>query len=315
LNAIQKRIDELSDYAPAVHSQPDFAAFWEDTLADNQTTLNFSRTPVETPLKNVDAYKVVYEGYAQTPIHAWYLVPPTAKEKASPCLVMFHGYSGSKREPEDYAVWLLMGFAVLAIDVRGQSGETGNSMPIDYGMTKGWITQGILDKHSCYYKALAIDGIRAVEVAKEQPETDSSRIIAMGSSQGGGMALLTTALEPSVMMCIADIPNMCQMDFGLFNSTGSLTEIAQFVSHAPERLEQVLTTLSYFDILNLADRITVPVWMSVGLKDTICLPETVFAAYNSLATKDKALQVNPFLGHANVRGHDRLVYDFMKQYL
>ncbi|MBD0380431.1 acetylxylan esterase [Paenibacillus sedimenti] len=315
MNAIQKRIEELYRYVPSLQKPADLSSYWEKVLAEEEKPLLMELLPVNTAMNLVRAYKLIYEGYAQTPIHSWYLVPEVGANQPLPCIVMFHGYTGSKGEPEDYAAWLLMGYAVLAIDIRGQSGETGNSLPQTYGMTKGWITQGILDPQSCYYKALAIDAIRAIHCAKQQPEVDSGRIIAMGVSQGGGLALLTGALETSVRMVVAAIPNMCHMDFGLFNSTGSLTEIAQFVSHAQGRLDSVLSTLSYFDIVNLADRIKMPVWMSVGLKDTVCLPETVFAAYQAIVSKEKELQINPFLGHETVRGHAAIVNTFIQQHL
>ena len=44
----------------------------------------------------------------------------------------------------------------------------------------------------------------------------------------------------------------------------------------------MLQTMSYFDAMNLAGRITVPVFMSAGLQDPVCPPATVFAMYNRL---------------------------------
>jgi cephalosporin-C deacetylase len=316
MNAIDHRIAQLYQYIPEITARPDFHDFWERTLAENlKQPLKLVRNEVQTPLLHAKTYKIVFEGYSQTPIHGWFLLPPVPVRKPAPCIVMFHGYTGSKGEPEDYAAWLLMGFAVFAVDIRGQGGETGNKLMNDFGMTKGWITQGILDKDTCYYKAISLDGLRAFQCALEQPEIDPDRIIAMGTSQGGGLALMTAALHPKVRMTVANVPNMCHMDFGILNSTGSLTEAAEFVHRFPDRLDAVLTTLSYFDIMNLADRISVPVMVSVGLKDTICLPETVFAAFNRLASTEKTMQIYPFTGHDVGRGHMRKVYEFIMKYL
>ena len=58
--------------------------------------------------------------------------------KGLPCIVTFPGYTGDKGYPENYAAWLLLGYAVLAVDVRGQGGETGNQMPEAAGSAKGW---------------------------------------------------------------------------------------------------------------------------------------------------------------------------------
>ncbi|MBC8080306.1 MAG: acetylxylan esterase [Gorillibacterium sp.] len=63
----------------------------------------------------------------------------------------------------------------------------------------------------------------------QQPEIDPERIIVMGTSQGGGLALVTTALQPQVKVTVASIPNMCNMDHGLL-ITSSMTEASEYVS-------------------------------------------------------------------------------------
>jgi cephalosporin-C deacetylase len=311
-NAIQKKIDELLLLNPPLTAREDLHSFWEQTL---QTfagkPLNDSREKVLSPQGYVETYKVTYEGFDTTPIHGWYLLPKFVPQNNLPCVIVYHGYSEGIGFPEQYSEWLLMGMAVFAVDVRGQGGETGNQLAQSHGMTKGWITQGILDKDSCYYKAITIDSLKAVDWVSEQPEIDSSRIAIVGGSQGGGLVLITAALSDKPALAAASIPNMCHMDQGLLTSTGSLTEAAAFVERFPDRLEQVLETLSYFDILNLAERIHVPVMMSVGLKDTVCLPETIFAAYNRIPGH-KVIHTYPFTGHQVGAYHNRLVLEFVK---
>ncbi|MDI5790590.1 acetylxylan esterase [Bacillus licheniformis] len=53
-------------------------------------------------------------------------------------------------------------------------------------------------------------------------------------------------------------------------------------------------TLSYFDVMNLAQLVKATVLMSIGLVDTITPPSTVFAAYNHLET-DKEIKVYRYL--------------------
>lgn len=313
MHFIDKRINELEHYITNSPGPDDLDAFWKRTLKDaGQRALNDRREPVEALSEYYRSYKVVYEGYDDTPIHGWFLLPSFAAAEALPCIVYFHGYYGSKEYPESYAKWLLMGYAVFAIDVRGQSGETGNALPQHFGMTKGWITQGLLDPEQSYYRAITVDALKAVEWAAGQPEVDSKQITVVGGSQGGGLALITGALSDIPAKVIADIPNMCHMDYGIMNSTGSLAEAAAFVSKHPERLEQVLRTLSYFDMLHLCDRLRVPVFMSVGLKDTICMPETIFAVYNRM-TVPKELQVLPFNGHHVSGDHFRRRIEFIRK--
>ncbi|MBB6735995.1 acetylxylan esterase [Cohnella zeiphila] len=311
MNFIEKRLDELNRYRPDPTAPGDLDAFWERTLrASAAKPPQGTRTQTASLSPYMTVYRVEYEGYDETPIRGWYVLPAFAGERDLPCIVLFHGYSGSKGYPEQYADLLLMGYAVFAIDVRGQGGETGNLLPQSFGMTKGWISQGLLDPETSYYKAITVDAVRALEWAAQQPEIDPARIVAAGASQGGGLALISSALSGIPCKTVADIPNMCHMDYGILNSTGSLTEAAAFVSMHPDKLEQVLQTLSYFDMLNLCCRLSRPVFVSLGLKDTVCLPETIFAVYNRIAAP-KELQVYPFNGHYTSGDHLRRVMQFL----
>ncbi|WP_042169693.1 acetylxylan esterase [Paenibacillus gorillae] len=316
MNAIEKRIEELYRYNPDLTPPVDLDAFWQRTFQEAaMRPLHGTRVLTETPFPAVDVYHVTYEGYDDTPLKGWYIVPKfMAGMGPLPCVVVFHGYTGGKDYPEAYADWALLGMAVFAVDVRGQGGETGNRMDSEYGMTKGWLTQGILDKDQFYYKAITVDALKALEWVAEQPEIDPSRIAVYGDSQGGGLSLMMAALSNVPAAVVANIPNMCHMDFGILNSTSSLQEAAEFVHRSPEHLNAVLNTLSYFDMVHLGEMIEVPVMMSVGLKDTVCMPETIFAAYNRIPS-EKVLNIYPFTGHQVSSYQKRQAMEFLKKHL
>ncbi|MFD0715971.1 acetylxylan esterase [Paenibacillus sp. GCM10027626] len=313
-HAVSRRIAELEQFMPPLTAKDDFSAFWKTALQQAASRpLQAMRKPQPSPMPYVDVFKVEYNGYDDTPIAGWFIVPRFAKQEKLPCLVHFHGYTGSKGYPEQYAQFALMGMAVFAVDIRGQGGETGNLLPQQFGMTAGWMTQGILDKDNCYYKAITIDAMKALDWAAAQAEVDPERIVAYGGSQGGGLVLVTAALSDKPAIAIADIPNMCHMDYGILNSTGSVTEAARFLERFPDQLEAVLDTLSYFDVMNLADRIQIPLLVSCCLKDTISMPEMIFAAYNRI-TSPKEIQVYPFTGHAVVGYQNRRALEFITRH-
>ncbi|MGE6230796.1 acetylxylan esterase [Paenibacillus chitinolyticus] len=298
MNAVEKRIHTLHQYKPALTLDPSAADhFWDKKLdLFKNKPLNARVEQRDSLMHGVDTYHVTYEGFDETPVHGWFLVPSFMQKKSYPCLVMFPGYTADKGLPERYAAWLLQGFAVFAVDVRGQGGETGNRLDYDAGTSTGWMTQNILDKDRCYYMAVTLDAYKAVEWAAGRPEVRTSKIAVVGGSQGGGLSLITGALHEKVSLIVADIPNMCHMDFGVLNSVGSLKEAADFIKRNPDRLEPVFETLAHFDMMNLAHRIRVPVRMTVGLKDMVCWPESIFAAYNRIEG-DKHIDVHPFSGH------------------
>jgi cephalosporin-C deacetylase len=319
MTVIAKRKKELANYQAEITLDAAIIdAYWDKKLEQlGQLPLGIRREQQPSLFPAVKIDKLTYLGHDGTPIHAWFLEPERKREGAPvsekpPCVIIFPGYGGDKGLPERHATWLMLGYAVLAIDARGQSGETGNHMQDQGGSAHGWVSRNVLDKENSYYMGLATDVVRAVEVAYLQPEIDTNRIAAVGTSQGGGMALLAGALSPKVTAVAASIPNMCHLEYGVLNSTGSLSEIANFVKRHPDKLEGVLATLSYFDIVNLAHRIHVPVLMSVGWKDMICMPDTVYAAFNRLTCR-KRIYDYPFSGHETGEEHHRRVHLFIQE--
>ncbi|MFC5401578.1 acetylxylan esterase [Cohnella soli] len=313
-NAITRRIAELESLFPPVTSPVDLDAYWDAELKKfAEKPLNGRRTPEATPYAHMKAYRVELEGFDETPIRGWYLLPRFRSDNTKlPCIVSFPGYTGSSGNPEDYAAYLLMGVAVFAVDVRGQGGDTGNLMPQHYGMMTGWVTQGILDKDTCYYKAITIDAIKALDWASEQPEVDASRVCVSGASQGGGLAMIAAALSDKPAIAVAHIPNMCQIDFGVLNSSSSLSEAAKYIERFPDRMDKVFETLSYFDNVNLAHRIRIPLFVTVGLKDPTTMPETIYAAYNRVGS-DKTIVPYPFTGHALTWHQNRQAIAFIAE--
>ncbi|WP_138752667.1 acetylxylan esterase [Paenibacillus sinopodophylli] len=314
MHAIEKRkSDLLAYYPPVTMDTAKLGHYWDKVLESYaDKPLGIVKEMLDTPLPTVRTERLTYKGSDETPIHGLYIVPEQGlREEQLPCVVIYQGYTGDKGLPERYAAWLLLGYAVFAVDARGQGGETGNLLTTDEGAIKGWVTQGIDNIEQSYYRAITMDAVRAVDAAALQPEVDASRIAVVGGSQAGGLALLAAALNSKVSAVVADIPNMCHMDYGIMHSTGSLTEVAQYVKRYPDRLENVLHTMAHFDMLNLAERIQAPVLMSVGWKDTVCLPETVYAVFNRINSK-KELNDYPFSGHEVGEYQNRAAFLFLK---
>lgn len=318
MNTIKQRKLELDNCRPEPTMDTEsLTRFWDEALAGySGKMLDIVLTPEVTPYPAMDVSKVSYRGYDDTPIHAWYIRPKSRaeEERRIPCIVTFPGYTGDKGYPERYAHWVLLGYAVLAVDVRGQGGETGNLLPMDSGVVKGWMTQGITDIHRSYYMAISIDAVRAIDTAAVLPGVDPDRIAVAGGSQGGGLSLMCGALSGKVAAIVADIPNMCRMDYGVLHSASSLSEVAGYIKRFPEQLDAVLEHLAHFDMLNLGPRIKAPVLVSVGWKDTVCMPETIYAAYNRIQAP-KEMRDYPFSGHEVNEYQKRQAVQFLQSVL
>ena len=123
------------------------------------------------------------------------------------------------------------------------------------------------------------------------------------------------ALDDRPALTMPGMPFLCHFERPLEISRAQpYWEIAEYLRTHPSRTTQVFNTLSYFDNLNLADRITCPALFSVGLIDEICPPSTVFAVYNRL-TVPKNIGVFPYHAHEYPETHRALEMQWANHYL
>ena len=85
-----------------------------------------------------------------------------------------------------------------------------------------------------------------------------------------------------------------------------------WIADRPDRnWNSTLQTLSYFDTLNLADRVRCPTIMSVGLQDQICPPTTCFAVFNRIIG-EKRYRIYPEKKHGLGHEHHRWVWQELR---
>lgn len=296
-------LERLQEYRPEPRKPADLDRFWEGTLTEaRRAALNPAIEPIEYPVGGLNARRVFFDGWRGARICAWFLSPSGAK--ARPTLVFYHGYSGNKGQIYDYLGWVLQGYTVMAVDTRGQSGDSTDPGDYPSGHVKGWMTEGITSPETYYYRAAYADCVRALDFARAQPEVDANRIGVTGGSQGGGLSLAVAALDGKVALAMPDIPFLCHFRRALeVTEADPYYEISLYINRYPDREGAVYNTLSYVDNLNLADRITCPVLMSVGLRDQITPPSTIFATYNNLPVAEKELRIYPYGGHEGYPTH------------
>jgi cephalosporin-C deacetylase len=276
--------------------QPDFDDFWAATVAQAKATpLQATFQPLAYPLPGMRVLDLSFVGLDGTPVLGWLLLPAAARGPV-PVVVCYHGAGGARGEPAHFSHWILAGCAVLTMDFRMQSGLTGSNTGFVTHQSLGWMGMGLLDKRTMYFYHTWTDALRLLQVAFQRTELDPARVAVEGGSQGGGAALAMAALEPRAALCMADVPSMCWLEKRTFDRTGGAKNIAEFLRDHPELVAQVCATLSYYDNINLAARIRCPVLVSCGMKDPVCPPDTIFAAYNKI-TAEKEIVTYPFGEH------------------
>jgi cephalosporin-C deacetylase len=283
-------LEELKVYLPARNEPADFDSFWRDTLAEaRQYPLAATFTPAETNLHQIETFDVTFNGFGGQKIKGW-LNLPRQRDGRLPCVVEMIGYGGGRGYPSDWLLYPSAGYASLVMDTRGQGsawlhGDTPD-LELEAGSPQfpGFMTRGILNPRTYYYRRLITDGMRAIETARVHPAVDPAHVAVGGGSQGGGMCLALAGLEPSLDAILPEVPFMCHYRRATQITDGfPYKEIGEYLKTHRDQIEQVFGTLSYFDGLNFAARAKAPALFSVGLMDDICPPSTVFAAYNHYA--------------------------------
>jgi len=280
-------LEKLRMYLPTREEPPDFDSFWRKTLEEAWAhPLDARFEPVDYGLRTVEAFDVTFSGYAGQPVKGWLLLP-RQREAPLPCVVEYIGYGGGRGFPLDWLLWSSVGYAHLIMDTRGQGstwlhGDTPDPEPEGSSAHHpGFMTRGILDPRTYYYRRVFTDGVRAVEAAQAHPAVDGGRIAITGGSQGGGITVAVSGLSPAVKISMPDVPFLCHYRRATeMTDAAPYSEIAKYCLIHRNKIDTVFETLSYFDGVNFAARATTNALYSVGLMDLICPPSTVFAAYN-----------------------------------
>jgi cephalosporin-C deacetylase len=296
-------LEELKTYRPERHEPEDFDAFWQETLAETrQFALDPRFTPAEFHLKTIETYDVTFNGYNGQPIKGWLLLP-RARSGRLPCVVQYLGYGGGRSLPYDWLVWPSAGYATLVMDSRGQGSawSAGDTPDCEPGGANshypGFMTTGVLDPKTYYFRRLYMDAVRAVETAQAHPVVDGQRIALTGHSQGGGLTLAVSGLLPEIPVAMPDAPFLCAFRRATeLVETDPYNEIVYYCRIHRDKEEQVFRTLAYFDGVNFAARARAQALFSVGLMDDTCPPSTVYAAFNHYAGQ-KQIKVYPYNKH------------------
>jgi cephalosporin-C deacetylase len=295
-------LDELQQYKPPLPEPADFDTFWQDTLNEaRQHPLDVHFDPVDYGLKMFETYDVTFNGYGGQPIKGWFILPAWSKPPL-PCVVRYIGYGGGRGFPIDWLTWSSAGYATFVMDTRGQGSAWSNGDTPDLPdganpFVPGFMTQGILDPKTYYYRRVYTDAVRAVEAAREHPAVDGERIGVTGGSQGGGITVAVSGLVPDLAVSMPDVPFLSHFRRAVgLTDRHPYAEIVTYLKTHRDKEATVFNTLDYFDGINFAHRIKAPVLFSTGLMDMTCPPSTVFAAYNHVQGQ-KDIKVYRFNDH------------------
>jgi len=313
---IDMPIKELYEYKGRTPKPADFDAYWEKALTEMNAVnpdIELIKADFKTPI--ADCYDMYFTGVGGARIYAKCLKPKNIQGKI-PALLMFHGYTGNCGDWMSKLSYVASGFAVFALDCRGQGGKSEDVGGV-FGTThNGHIIRGLSDSpEKLLFRDIFLDTAQLAKIVMGMPDIDEKNVIATGGSQGGALTLACASLEPRIKKAAPVYPFLCdykrvwEMDL----ANGAYQDLKQYFKHFDprhEREDEIFTTLGYIDLQHLAPRIKAEVLMLTGLMDNICPPSTQFAAYNKMTCKKEVI-IYPDFGHESLPDSSDIHYEFI----
>jgi cephalosporin-C deacetylase-like acetyl esterase len=294
---------------------------WCDKLLRDADAVQYTATPTEMPdrpgevrARHTTGQFMAFEtrfsvgGGGTSNAERFYVYfQPVHGGGPAPLLVHLPGYGGElSMHPELVAA----GFNVLHVNPRGYFTPQG---PDNTRLLDGaWpvLPETVMSLGERGYVNWYRDALVAVRWARTQTSVQGERLGFFGTSQGGGTALVLSSIlrGRSVKAVAADLPFLTH--FPMMSSKKdtnayflAFARLDQLEKQDPAKLPQAWHALGYIDTMCHAHRLTMPVLLTAGSTDTICLPETIKAlfealpgtrSYTGIAGQDHAYTV-PFL--------------------
>ena len=311
-----KPLSELETYTGINPRPADFDTYWDRALREMESLgTGYEAIPAVLQVPGIRLYELFFTGVQGSRVHGRLAVPDTPGRK--PCVLLFHGYSGSCGNFSNLLGYAGCGFVALSMSCRGQGGLSEDLGSVRGNTLHGHIIRGLddPDPDRLYFRQVFLDTAQLARIAMSMDDVDPDRVAATGGSQGGGLTLACAALTPvlnraaPVMPFLSDYQRVWEMELAV-DAYAELKEYFRSRDPRHERERQIFEKLGYIDVHHLAPRIRADVLMFTGLADTICPPSTQFAAYNRIPGHRRMIRY-PDFGHEYYPDADDMILQYM----
>lgn len=295
---------------PMTDMPEDFAAFWERAKAEN------AKIPMDPRVERaeqwctdkVDVYYVRLQSFRKDNYVYGYVSVPKSKGP-HPAVLYVPGAGVSKTKPSTYmaekgVITMTLGIHGIPLDMPDENYDI-----LKNGALYNYQFVNLDNRDQYYYKRVFMGCIRAIDYLFTRPEFDGERLMVLGGSQGGGLSIVTTALDPRVKYFVCFYPALCDHMGYLYDRAGGWPHMFDRTRAYFRTAERILNS-RYYDAANFARLIRVPGFFSWGYNDLSCPITSMYSAYN-VVTAPKELVLELRNGHRRSERQNRLADAWM----
>ena len=247
-------LESLKSYEGTNPKPSDFDEFWQDGLNEMRNVgpeIEFIKAEFECSYCICE--DMYFTGVGGARQHAKILRPINETE-THPAIIMFHGYSGNSGSWSDKLKFAAMGYTVAALDCRGQGGFSEDNGGVIGNTLRGHIIRGLEGPpEKMLFRQIILDTAQLASIVMEMTGVDPIRIGTIGGSQGGGLALACSALEPRIKLTAPDFPFLCDYKrvWEIDLAKDAYLELQEYFKRFDplhDREEEIFTKLGYIDV-------------------------------------------------------------------
>ncbi|MES2794657.1 MAG: acetylxylan esterase [Bacteroidota bacterium] len=267
---------------PTVILPADFKDYWSKAIEEN------TKLPIDTKMtllperctEKVNSYHVSIQNW-KLGARVYGILTIPKKEGKYPAILKVPGagirpYQGDVAFAEEGIISLEIGIHGISVIMPQQ-----NYDDLQSGGLNQYYLNNLNERDRYFYKRVFLGCLKANDFLTSLPQWDGKNLGVMGSSQGGALSIVTAGLDKRVTAAAITHPAMCDMTGTLFERAGGWPQpFANKADWTKPSHSENLNTIQYYDALNFARNISVPVLFSFGYNDNVCPPTSVSAAYN-----------------------------------
>ncbi len=257
----------------------DFNEFWQQTLEELRSQ---PLDAVVTPQADQSGCKICHVNFrslGERRVYGWYIVPPG--DGPFPAALILPG-NGVYQMPFNFT-WPHGRYALLVIQVHGYDVDLSNFPKVwPWKHSHGNYWSEWESREQAFARIVYANCTRAVDFLMSRPEVNKDELYLEGGSQGGGLAIITAALNPAIKSVYINAPGLCRLDW-LYPHFLDAPFPWNGKSPKPSGMsdKELLRIMSYYDAANFVPDIRCPITANIALQDSVTIGGTALAAFRN----------------------------------